>query len=75
MNKELKQLLKNFESNSKGKERFADFIGYCYHAFDDRVNSKKTGRNINKYDIMRMRQHLINYLIANERAITIELSK
>ena len=46
MNKELKQLFKNFESNSKGKERFADFIGYCYHAFDDRANSKKTGKNL-----------------------------
>ena len=73
MNKELKQLFKNFESNSKGKERFADFIGYCYHAFDDRVNCKKPGKNINKYDIMR--QHLINYLIANEKEITIQLSK
>jgi len=75
MNKQLKQLFKNFESNSKGKERFADFIEYCYHAFDDRVNSKKTGKNINKYNIMRMRQHLINYLIANEKKITAELSK
>ena len=26
MNKELKQLFKNFESNSKGKERFADLL-------------------------------------------------
>ena len=73
MNKELKQLLKNFESNSTGKERFSDFIAYCYHAFDDRVNSNKPEKSINKYDIMR--QHLINYLIANERAITLELSK
>ena len=40
---------------------------------EDRVNSKKNGKGINKYDIMR--QHLINYLIANERAITLELSK
>ena len=73
MDKELKQLLKNFESDSIGKERFSDFIAYCYHAFDDRVNSNKPGKSINKYDIMR--QHLINYLIDNERAITIELSK
>ena len=73
MNKELKQLLKNFESNSTGKERFSDFIINCYLAFDDRVNSKKSGKSINKYDIVR--QHLINYLIANERAITLELSK
>jgi len=73
MNKELKQLLKNFESNSTGKERFSDFIRYCYYVFEDRVNSKKNGKGINKYDIMR--QHLINYLIANERAITLELSK
>ena len=73
MDKELKQLLKNFESNSTGKERFSDFIIHCYHAFDDRANSKKSGKSINKYDIMR--QHLINYLIDNERAITIELSR
>ena len=73
MDKELKQLLKNFESDSTGKERFSDFIRYCYYAFDDRVNSKKNGKGINKYDIMR--QHLINYLIDNERAITIELSR
>ena len=73
MNKELKLLLKNFETNSTGKERFSDSIIHCYHAFDDRVNSKKSGKSINKYDIMR--QHLINYLIDNERAITIELSR
>ena len=73
MNKELKQLLKNFESNSTGKERFSDFIIHCYHAVDERANSKKSGKSINKYDIMR--QHLINYLIDNERAITIELCR
>mgnify|MGYP003135592070 FL=1 len=73
MNKELKQLIKNFESDSTGKERFSDFIIHCYHAFDDRSNSKKSGKSINKYDILR--QHLINYLIDNERAITIELSR
>ena len=47
MNKELKQLLKNFESDSTGKERFSDFIRYCYYAFEDRVNSKKNGKGIN----------------------------
>ena len=73
MNKELKQLLKNFESDSIGKERFSDFIAYCYHAFDDRVNSNKPGKSINKYEIMI--QHRINYLISNEKAITVELSK
>ena len=52
MNKELKQLLKNFESNSTGKERFSDFIIHCYHAFDDRANSKKSGKSINKYEYL-----------------------
>ncbi len=73
MNKELKQLIKNFESDSTGRERFKEFIFYCYKSFDTKVNSKKSGKSINKYDIMR--QHLINYLIANEKAITLELSR
>ena len=73
MERSIKQLIKGFKLKSKGTLKFGDFISYCYHAFDDKVNSKKSSKSINNYNIMR--QNLINYLIVNEKKITLELSK
>ena len=67
----IKSLMKTFESNTKNKkDKYNEFLYYCYTCFD---KNKKFKKRINKYDILR--QDLINYLIANEKEITIQLSK
>ena len=73
MNKELKQLLKNFESDSTGTKRYNDFLFHCFTTFEKSIKLNKSKKRINKYN--NMRQDLINYLIANEKEITLELSK
>jgi len=73
MNKELKQLMKNFESDSTGRKRYNDFLLHCFTTFENTIKLNKSKKRINKYN--NMRQNLINYLIANEREITLELSK
>jgi len=73
MNSEIKNLIKTFESDNKGKKRFNDFLQYCFISIK---NPKKKGNSkkiINKYDILR--QDMISYLVANEKEITIQLSK
>ena len=70
MDKQIKTLIKGFESKSKGKDRYKDFVFYCYNCLNQTKGSKK---KINKYDTMR--KDLIKYLIANEKVITAELSK
>lgn len=70
MDKQIKTLIKGFESKSKGKDRYKDFVFYCYNCLNRSKGSKK---KINKYDTMR--KDLIKYLIANEKLITAELSK
>ena len=70
MENSIKQLIKGFESKSKGKDRYKDFVFYCYNCLNQSKGSKK---KINKYDSMR--KDLIKYLIANEKLITAELSK
>tara|TARA_B100000029_G_C17351003_1_gene878894 strand:- start:63 stop:287 length:225 start_codon:yes stop_codon:yes gene_type:complete len=74
MNPLLKDLVKNFESDSKNKkERYNEFLWYCYSTFDKKIKSKKSDKFKNKYSIMR--DDTLKYLIANEKRITLELSK
>ena len=68
------QLIKSFESKTKNKkERYNDFLFYCFQLFEKLINDKKNKRKKDKYVIMR--QNLINYLIANERNITSKLCR
>ena len=68
------QLIKSFESKTKNKkERYNDFLFHCFQLFEKLINDKKNKRNKDKYVIMR--QKLINYLIANERTITMKLCR
>ena len=73
MNLEIKNLIKTFESDNKGKKRFNDFLQYCFISIKNPKKNSKSKKIINKYDILR--QDLIKYLIANEKEITAELSK
>ena len=68
------ELIRSFESKSTNKkEKFNDFLYFCYQNFDKLVKAKKNKRNKHKYKDMR--QKLINYLIANERTVTMKLCR
>ena len=73
MKPEIKELIKTFESDNKGRKRYADFLQYCFLSIKIPKKKGNTKRVINKYDILR--QDIINYLIANEKAVIKELSK
>jgi len=70
---EIKKLIKTFESDNKGRKRYADFLQHCWSSIQMPKRRGNNKRVINKYDILR--QDLIRYLIANEKEITLELSK
>ncbi len=71
---DITQLLKSFEPSSRNsKERFNEFLFHCFMSFEKKIKSKKSKKMINRYDIDR--KNLINYLIANEKSITLELNK
>ena len=74
MNKTIDQLIQSFEPRSKNRKQiFNDFLYHCFTNIDKIISSKNRKRNKNKYIIMR--QNLINYLIANERKVTLKLYK
>ena len=74
MNPDIKKLIKNFESKTKGsKEKYNEFLYYCFMTFEKKIKSKSSGKSKNKYSIMR--DNTLKYLIANEKAITAELTK
>ena len=74
MNPDIKKLMKNFESKTKSKkERYNEFLYYCFMTFEKKIKSKSSGKSKNKYSIMR--DNTLKYLIANEQAITAELTK
>ena len=64
----LNPLIKNF----KGKD-FKDFALYVYTMMQKEIDSKKKKQDKDKY--IKIRQSVLNYIIANERAIVTELSK
>ena len=68
------ELIRSFESKSiNRKERYNDFLYHCFQAFEKLIKNKKNKRKKDKYVIMR--QKLINYLIANERTVTMKLCR
>ena len=74
MNPFLKDLIKTFECDSKNsKERYNEFLFYCYMTFNKKIKSKKSEKFRNKYSIMR--DETLKYLIANEKKIVLKLSK
>ena len=68
------KLIQSFESKSiNRKERYNDFLYHCFTTIESLINSEKRKRKKDKYVIMR--QNLINYLIANEKKVTLKLQK
>tara|TARA_B100000287_G_scaffold319967_1_gene303831 strand:+ start:24 stop:230 length:207 start_codon:yes stop_codon:yes gene_type:complete len=68
MNPEIQALLQTFEPDSKKpKERYSQFLAYCYYNLDKMINKYK----FNDFD----RELLIKYILAHKKEITAELSK
>ena len=74
MNPEIKALVQTFEPDSKKpKERYSEFLYYCYYSLDKMNQSTKL---INKYKFSDFdRESLIKYILAHKIEITAELSK
>jgi hypothetical protein len=68
MNSQIKSLIKDF----KGKD-FKDFAAYVYMTLQKEIDSKKKKHDKNKY--IKINQSILNYIVANERAIVFELNK
>ena len=67
----LKLLIKTFESKTKNpKDMYKEFVYHCYYTLD---KNKKSEKMINKY--INDKETLVKYVIANEKAITLELTK
>ena len=65
MNPEILALIKGFEPDSKKpKERYSQFLAYCYYNLD---------KMINKYD--NLRTSIVKYILAHEKEIKLELNK
>ena len=67
-NPEVQALIKSFEPDSKKpKERYSQFLAYCYYNLDKMINNYK----FKDFD----RETLIKYILAHKVEITAELSK
>lgn len=68
------KLIQSFESTSiNRKQRFNDFLYHAFISFEKVIKNKKLKRKSDKYK--QMQQQLINYLIANEKSVTMRLCK
>ena len=74
MNPHIKELLNSFESSTKNRrQKYNDFLAHVYLIFDKNISLCKTDREMNKYK--KMRNSVLSYIVANERAITTEICK
>ena len=74
MNSQIKDIINSFESTSKSRiSRYNDLLAYVYMTFDKKISLCKSDREMNKYK--KMRNSVLRYIVANERAITTEICK
>lgn len=68
MNTEIKNLVHDF-----GGKNFNEFVTYVYTIFQRQIDSSKKKYDRDKYN--KIRQSILQYIIANEKIITIEIKK
>jgi hypothetical protein len=74
MNFQIQGIIDSFESTSKSKgARYDDLLAHVYMTFDKQISLAKTDREMNKYK--KMRNNILSYIVANERAIKSEICK
>ena len=71
---EIDDIIRSFESRTKDKkERYKEFCTHCWYVFDNQIKSTKSEKMINRYNTMR--QKMLSYIVANEKKLTLKLSK
>ena len=74
VNPHIKELLNSFESSTKNRrQRYNDFLAHVYLVFDKNISLCKTDKEMNKYK--KMRNGVLSYIVANEKAIRSEICK
>ena len=74
MTPQLQDIINSFESTSKTRSaRYNDLLAHVYLTFDKKISLCKADREMNKYK--KMRNSILTYIVANERAITTEICK
>jgi len=74
MNPHIKELLNSFESSTKNRrQKYNDFLAHVYLVFDKNISLCKTDKEMNKYK--KMRNGVLSYIVANEKAIRSEICK
>ena len=74
MNPHIKELMNSFESSTKNRrQRYNDFLAHVYLIFDKNISLCKTDKEMNKYK--KMRNGVLSYIVANEKAIRSEICK
>ena len=74
MNPHIKELMNSFESSTKNRrQRYNDFLAHVYLVFDKNISLCKTDKEMNKYK--KMRNGILRYIVANEKAIRSEICK
>lgn len=74
MNLTLTSIINSFESPSKTKAgKYNDLLAHIYMTFDKQISLCKTDREMNKYK--KMRNSILSYIVANERAIISQICK
>jgi len=74
MNPQIEDIIKSFESSSKSRSsRYNDLLTHIYITFDKKILSCKADKEMNKYK--KMRNSVLSYVVANERAITTKICK
>jgi len=78
MSKEIKEFIEELilefpEKVRISKDIFKEFITYVYSTLEDKINSTKKISIKNKY--IKIRKSVLQYFVANEKAITSEILK
>jgi len=74
VNPHIKELMNSFESSTKNRrQRYNEFLAHVYTHFDKHISTCKTDKEMNKYK--KMRNSVLSYIVANEKAIRSEICK
>jgi hypothetical protein len=74
MNSQIRDIIKTFESTSKNRnQKYNEFLAHVYATFDKHISLCRSDKMMNKYK--KMRNSVLSYIVANERAITAEICK
>ena len=70
----VQELVRTFERDSKSpRKNYNEFLAHVYTHFDKHISTCKTDKMMNKYK--KLRNSVLSYIVANEKAIRSEICK